>query len=326
MSWSLNKTLLVGIILRAGLGISFNNILLSWSIIEVNLIFFIPILMFRKNFFFSNMTGLKYFFIQSLASIILLSIIMMTTIFSEETFLNFFILLRLRWKIGIPPFHSWLINLIIDLDYNNFFILSTWQKVIPFYIIRRLLNKYIEIMILVSLLFSLLLRINQTRVKKMLVISSIFTASWVIAAILFSKIFWIWVLLLYGIILWVAVKCLFPIKSQNKISFVIMSNSLKEKIILFMVTLSIAGFPPLIGFYLKLLVIVGLIFLKIIFISTGLIFSSVILIYIYRTIFFTRLIRYSLELSYQSYPSYFNSFLIYPIIRITFLPLLIFFA
>ena len=87
------------------------------------------------------------------------------------------------------------------------------------------------------------------------------------------------------------------LKSQNKISFVIMSNSLKEKIILFMVTLSIAGFPPLIGFYLKLLVIVGLIFLKIIFISTVLIFSSVILIYIYRTIFFTRLIRYSLELS-----------------------------
>jgi len=325
MTWLIKNTLLILIAIIAFMGISFNRVLLSWRIIELNLILFIPIMIFSKNFYFSNIMGLKYFLIQSLASILLLSIIILRLIFSEKILMRLFTFVALAWKIGIPPFHLWIINLMIDLNYHNFFIISTWQKVIPLYIIRRAPTNYLKIIIVISLIFSIIIRIDQLSVKKMLIISSIFIMAWVMAAVLFSSSFWMFVLWLYGIMLWLMTRGLFLLKSNNKIYILMLSNSLVEKVVLFMITLSMAGFPPLMGFFLKLRIIIALIFLKMNFISAAIIFSSVILMYMYTTVFFLSLSNYSPELTYLSTLNYLSSPLLYLGIGLLFLPLLLFF-
>jgi len=326
MTWIIKSTILAFIISTAFIGISFNRIFLSWRVIELNLILFIPIIIFSKNFYFSSIMGLKYFFIQSLASILLLSIVMLNLTLYEEALIDIFILLSLGWKLGVPPFHRWIINLIIDLDYQNFFIVSSWQKVIPFHIISRLSTKYIELIIILSLIFSVTMRImSQLNIKKILIISSIFTTSWVIAAILFSTSFWILVLGIYATILWLIAKILYLPKSSNKVYVLALSSSFIEKITLFLLVLSMAGFPPLIGFFLKLTIIMGLIFLGINFISSLIILSSVIMIYIYTTIFFLSLTIYSLELNYLSSFYYFKSSTVYFRLGLSFIPLIIFY-
>ena len=214
----------------------------------------------------------------------------------------------------------------VFLDYQNFFIVSSWQKVIPFHIISRLSTKYIELIIILSLIFSVTMRImSQLNIKKILIISSIFTTSWVIAAILFSASFWILVLGIYATILWLIAKILYLPKSSNKVYVLALSSSFIEKITLFLLVLSMAGFPPLIGFFLKLTIIMGLIFLGINFISSLIILSSVIMIYIYTTIFFLSLTIYSLELNYLSSFYYFKSSTVYFRLGLSFIPLIIFY-
>jgi len=71
---------------------------------------------------------------------------------------------------------------------------------------------------------------------------------------------------------------------------------------MFIILIAVAGLPPLTGFYLKLVIVCGIINLGNIIISSALLFSSVLMIYMYRGIFL-------LFLSNQSpHSMYINSF------------------
>lgn len=61
--------------------------------------------------------GLKYYFIQSLASILFLVSIIMAIQSNQKNFSELVIIISMSWKIGVPPFHLWMINLIMGLDW-----------------------------------------------------------------------------------------------------------------------------------------------------------------------------------------------------------------
>ena len=50
------------------------------------------------------------------------------------------------WKIGAPPFHLWLVNLMIDLEWFIFFVISSLQKVLPLYILRKIPLIFLDIL------------------------------------------------------------------------------------------------------------------------------------------------------------------------------------
>ena len=93
----------------------------------------------------------------------------------------------------------------------------------------------------------------------------------------FSSFWWLDMLLTWQTII------VFLLSHKNRI--LISSITFLEKITVFILLIAMAGIPPLAGFYLKLVVMWGIIRLGNILISSFILFSSVILIYIYRGVF-----------------------------------------
>merc|ERR1711944_358021 len=135
-----------------------------------------PLVTFGNSHYLPRILGLKYYFVQSLASILLLVSIIMIIQSNQKNFSEV-IIVSIGWKIGVPPFHLWLINLIIGLDWLTFFIISTWQKILPLYLIREIVRPIIDLFIILSLVVRVGLRIEQSRVKKLIIVSSIFTGA-----------------------------------------------------------------------------------------------------------------------------------------------------
>ena len=268
------------------LGVSIDSLLLVWAIIEINILFFIPLIIFISEWRYRGISGIKYFFIQSLASILLLIIILFLNIFKlNNNHLELFLLCSILWKMGAPPFHLWLLNIIVDLEWIIFFILSSLQKILPFFILRKMRLTYIDFFIIFSLGVRLILRFWQSRIKKILIISSIFVGAWILASVIFLKRFWLIILLVYSFILFMCVNIFVKNKLSHKNRILISSITFLEKISVFILLIAMAGIPPLAGFYLKLVVMWGIIRLGNILISSFILFSSVILIYIYRGVF-----------------------------------------
>ena len=253
---------------------------------EVNILFFIPLVIFLGEWNQFNILGLKYFFIQSLASIFLLvRILFINLILLNNFYVEFFIIGSILWKMGAPPFHLWLVNLMIDLEWFIFFVISSLQKVLPLYILRKIPLIFLDILIILSLLVRLSLSLIQSRVKKILIISSIFTGAWIFAALIFLKFFWVVILFVYSVMLLRCIVVFIKNKTSHKSRGVVFSITLIEKLTMFIILIAVAGLPPLTGFYLKLVVICGVINLGNIIIASALLFSSVLIIYIYRGIF-----------------------------------------
>lgn len=270
------------------LGISVNNLIITWRFIEINLLAFIPLITFRKNFN-PHIIGIKYFLVQSLGSIFLLATILIILISEKNNFFNFFFVIRLLWKIGVPPFHFWLFRLIIELNWLIFFILSSWQKILPLYLINKIYFNLWDYIIILSLVVCVIGVVFQSRIKKLIIFSSIFTGSWIISSIIFFKIIWTLLLFLYRIILLFLIIFLLNSNLLEKEKGNYFLITLIEKFYIFFILLRIAGIPPFLGFFIKISVLFILLIYKKFFLSFVLVISSIIILFIYRRIFLNSL-------------------------------------
>lgn len=269
--------------------------LMIWGLMEINLLLFVPIIGLTGKNRTPNILRMKYFFIQSLASVVLFVriILIMRTSWGSPG-LSITLRGRLIWKLGVPPFHLWLFNLIIDLDWGLFFITASWQKILPFYLLEQSLIVGVDFFILFSLFVSVRVALFQVRVKKILIISSLFTRVWVLASILASKTWWVYIFILYRIILFFCVL----VFQSNKIGLLERNNfysiRIREKYSIFFLLLSMAGLPPFLGFFIKLLVLLATFYQLKGIISMFIVLASVLMIYIYLRMFLRFLTAQSL--------------------------------
>ena len=286
IAWLRKSVFIISLILTSVIGVSVRRILITWAFMEINILLFIPLLRFYSFNQNPHMLRLKYFFIQALASIVLFIRILFLNLISSETFIIIlFISLSVMWKIGLPPFHGWLFSLIIDLDWSIFFLLASWQKVLPFFLVSQILFSGYEIFIFLSLLVRVLGSFFQSRIKKLLIFSSIFTGAWILSSMIITKIMWVLVLVLYSTILIFCISLLRKRKIFRKDSENSYLLDQRGKLHLFLLLLSIAGLPPFMGFFIKLGVLFILMERIKLFISISLIFSSVVIIFMYSRIF-----------------------------------------
>uniref|UniRef100_UPI0030FDF85D NADH dehydrogenase subunit 2 n=1 Tax=Bothriocroton hydrosauri TaxID=59643 RepID=UPI0030FDF85D len=275
------KTLMIWMIMISILiSLSSNFWFIFWTMLEVNLMAFLPI-MNNKNVSNCN-SMITYFVIQSFSS----SLFFMSSIMWMIEELNLFLIISnisMMIKLGMIPFHFWIISVSETLEMNCLLILLTLQKMIPLFILTKMVSSIILMISIMSSIFGSLMAMSFKMIRKILIFSSISHLGWITILIYIKSSFWIIYIMIYSLILFK----LFKVLKKNNISL-IMNFFLKktmtyEKIMLASSMMSLSGMPPFLGFFMKLISILIIIKFSLL-ITMILIISSLINTYFYMRI------------------------------------------
>nr|YP_009192150.1 NADH dehydrogenase subunit 2 [Chaetopterus variopedatus]ALO81669.1 NADH dehydrogenase subunit 2 [Chaetopterus variopedatus] len=231
-----------------------------WCGLEYNLISFIPILMTSPSTK-STESSIKYFVIQATASIVLLLSAMMLNSLNLNN-LHLLIVLSLMVKVGITPFHQWVPNVISSISWPNLFLMLTWQKIAPIFVLSTSTYSSHSYLLVISAGVSSIAGglggMNQTQVRHLIAFSSIGHMGWVlIAAILNPATLLVYFTVYILNLLPLVVLLKFLSVSTLSTNVNMMSLSKQNAILLFMLFFSLGGLPPFLGFAPKLMVMKG---------------------------------------------------------------------
>lgn len=228
------------------------NWLYIWVIIEIItalIIFFTIKTKSRLNF----EAVIKFFLHQSIAAILLLIFFPLLSNHIYRIEIPVVILCLILYKIGIPPFHFWALQIVPSLDWTTLFMFFTVLKVPPLTLIARLtqLEHLWQVMLLI-VLFRILLRLfiatNTSQFRVIMLSSSISSSQWVLASILFSQTLGYIFLLAYLTVtrtaLWLFLTINQSMLSSNYLNTLVLSLTL--------VILTRASIPPFCLFFAKL--------------------------------------------------------------------------
>lgn len=278
-----------------------HDLLIIWFFIEINNFIFICFICLeiklKKNIFL-------FYIIQVLSSLLLIFPLIINNFFLINSYnsliLNFYLALIL--KLGIPPFHLWIIYLSSFIPWKILLIFLTIQKIIPFYIFSLIeINIWIFLLLIIlSSYIPIFKIINILNIKIILTYSSINQSRWIIILIFFKNIFWFSYILIYRIIILIITIFLnyFKFSFNFYINFF---NKLNFNFLSIFLIFNLARVPPLSFFLIKWFSIYIFLFnSKIFFIFILLIINSFILIYIYLNllslIIFFYIIKYKFNL------------------------------
>lgn len=227
-------------------------------------------------------TIIKYLIIQSIGSLLLLT--SLTFRFFFPIFLEI-IMIRIIIKIGIFPFYFWVPVNIIMIDWFTFLIFSRVIKFPLIIFIIEILNlNQKRILTIVFILGAIIISIHgnvQTNLKLIIIFSSLTHLSWVLILSIFNKyVSWIYFLIY---LIETIIFIIFIIKREKSSNYnfnLLTSDSNSSIIIINLITLSLAGLPPFLGFLKKLIAIIRIIQKRSITIIL-LILSSLISLYFY---------------------------------------------
>nr|YP_010272315.1 NADH dehydrogenase subunit 2 [Spastonyx nemognathoides]UKE80225.1 NADH dehydrogenase subunit 2 [Spastonyx nemognathoides] len=280
------------------LAISSSSWLGMWMGLEINLLSIIPLMNSPKTPL-SSEASLKYFITQTMASLILLlSIVLMMvsgkfiTPMMNSTFMTL-LNSALLTKLGAAPFHFWFPEVMEGLDWINCTILLTWQKIAPMILIMNNppMENFLLIVILLSLMISTLMSLNQISLRKIMAFSSINHIAWMISASIVSFPVWTIYLLVYIII----TMNLTFIFNESKIFFLsqipsFMNQSKIIKLTMMINFLSLGGLPPFLGFMPKWFTINWMITNNYLVLALLLIIATLIMLFVYVRIMMTSMI------------------------------------
>ena len=275
---------LVSLILRSS---SFLNL---WCLIEFMMLVFMGLSFSIVVIGLSHLIG--YFLIQAVSSTGLFIFFLS----GSSTIFSLFMLL----KLSIFPFIFWFINLIPTMSSFMVFIVGSFQKLPPFFMLYRFSLSYSITIIIVSsllnLLFCVFLISTSLSLRIFLVVSSVANNSWIFLSQLISWKVFIIFFVFYSFYIIVIFILFGP-------SLAIPSGFLRNRrsllCVLTLVLLSLAAFPPFPLFFVKVLVIYSIVHYRSILtfyailmlvLNSFLIYSYLKFIFVYRTsAFFYRL-------------------------------------
>nr|APC60957.1 NADH dehydrogenase subunit 2 [Pattonomys semivillosus] len=267
--------------------------LLMWAGLELSMLSIIPILMNKTNPR-STEAATKYFLTQATASMLLLLSIIMTMvysgqwsiIYSNNQILTLTLTLSLIMKLGLAPFHFWVIEVTQGTPLLQGMILLTWQKIAPLSILIQISPTINLPLILTSALLSTLLGgwggLNQTQLRKIIAYSSIAHMGWIMAVISLSPSISLFNLIIY---ITLTISLFTMLYMNNNLSTLSLSHVWSTAppiiIIILMNLLSLGGLPPLTGFSPKWAIIQELVKNNIIMIPTLMTIMALLNLYFY---------------------------------------------
>nr|QUI77258.1 NADH dehydrogenase subunit 2 [Mitjaevia shibingensis] len=226
-----------------------NNWLFIWCGLELSLISFLPLM--QTSLIISSESSMKYFLVQSVSSsILILGLMMMLT---GKNYYDLLIMLSVMIKMGVAPFHIWLLSIVDGLKMIPFILMFTLSKVSPIMILT-FFHSSISLIIMLTLIMGSLLGINQNSIRKMIAYSSIFNMGLILISIK-NNFVWIYYLVIYSILLMILVILLFRVNACYINQMIINEELILSKMTLWTILLSMGGMPPFLGFSIKLIVI-----------------------------------------------------------------------
>lgn len=228
----------------------------------------------------------SYYLIQAFSSSLFL---VSLSLIYDNLMINFIGLLlynfTLSIKIGLFPFHSWVLNLVSSINWLSIGLLSTLQKFIPIMILSIIIWYYYY---LVVGLFTIVIRIyyslGLTRIKVIFSYSILSHRSWITLVILNLN-WWLIYYFIYRIIFMIICIFNYYISLNELTDFSCIFSSRFILLIYLLNLISLRGIPPFTGFLLKWLLLdlfsetLSYLFLFI------LVLTSIVHLYIYICIF-----------------------------------------
>nr|YP_010454073.1 NADH dehydrogenase subunit 2 [Euprymna morsei]QXJ42050.1 NADH dehydrogenase subunit 2 [Euprymna morsei] len=315
-------------ILGTLISLSSSHWLTMWMGLELNLMSFLP-LMNIKGKMLEAEASMKYFIIQSMSSSVLIFSSIMMYIYNLSWYSMFnnmvtiLILMSLVLKLGGAPMHFWLPNVSKQMSWSILFILLTWQKLAPLFMLS-LINSNFTMIMLISMLSTLmgsLMALNQTNLQLIITYSSISHLGWMMSMILVNNSLTLFYFINYIII---SIPLLHLMNSEigNHLFMLTQKNNTNSMIIVSMI-LSLAGLPPLLGFMSKLIILISLINMKLFILCMFLLLGTLISLYFYLNMSLMLMIKsYSMFKTNKNIKNYkslislnlMSSFIIYPIV------------
>nr|UGK73321.1 NADH dehydrogenase subunit 2 [Signoretia aureola] len=291
--------------------LSSNNWLSIWMGVEISLMSFLPLI--STSGVLNSEATMKYFIIQSISSsLLIMSILMM--MMNKNNF-NLIIYMSLMIKMGVAPFHNWVISMIDGLSMMSTLFLLTLIKIPSMIMISYLLVKS-YLMIISTIIVGSILGLNQNSIRKLIAYSSIFNMGFIISC-LENNILWIEFFMIYSIM----VTILILILMNNNINYLnqLMINDLNllTKMIIWMNMLSMGGMPPLMGFINKFMVIEFLIQMKNTMVISLMVISSLMVMSYYMRMTYLSFMLSSIMIKWNIYLSMKSSFIYLVIMLIT---------
>lgn len=207
-------------------------------------------LMRRKNSFFSAEGCLKYFIAQSIASILFLFFSTVAISFAPLA-VKFFLGAAIFFKLGVPPFHSWLVRILLTSSYKIMFMLAVVQKFIPLHILTNMgaWEIFVFPVSLISLIVIFFWLPGLASLRVCLIVSTWGNSIWLIAAAARTRA-WVIFLIFYGSLLASALHLLHSTGIQKLSSVIYQAAGVK--LLCLVRFLGLAGVPPIAGFFVKL--------------------------------------------------------------------------
>nr|YP_007026817.1 NADH dehydrogenase subunit 2 [Metacrangonyx dominicanus]CCI69355.1 NADH dehydrogenase subunit 2 [Metacrangonyx dominicanus] len=237
--------------------ICMNSWFLIWFFIEMNLLCFIPLILLKKNKY-SVESSLKYFFVQALSSVLILSGILL--MFMNFDLYDWLFISGLSIKLGFAPFHQWMVNIVEGLDWGLVLILLTLQKVGPFilfyymYTMKDSTNYALHIISIMCALVGAMGGLFTSSLRKIMVFSSVSHSAWMILGLVSSIYLWLMYFIFYSLILF-SVLFMFKYLNMSNLNHMFMKLSFVISLSVGVSLLSMGGMPPLSGFIPKFILL-----------------------------------------------------------------------
>ena len=280
------------LVLRTLIALSSSNWLMAWLSIEVNLLSFIPIILYRsKNQ--ETEAAVKYFLAQALGSALILysRISIFTTGASNLAYA--LLTLRLILKLGAAPCHFWFPSVIVSITWINSLILCTWQKLGPLCLLiftavgHSNLKSLIFLCAIISALIGGLIGINQTHTRSIIAYSSITHIGWTLGAFYSDSPSASLIYFTAYTLIIIPIFTIFAMWKLNRATQIhIIINSVANLFIFGLLMLSLSGIPPLTGFIPKWFIVLLLSSYRPVLVIT-LIIGSLINLYFYLRLLFS---------------------------------------
>ncbi len=286
--------------------------LLCWVGIELNTLTFIPLMLVLKTGR-EGESAIKYFLRQTVASVAFLIGILGVKFYPAFSLI---VLVALFIKIGVAPFHGWLVSVGENLDWFVLYLMLTLQKINPLVLLVSLdwIWEFLFFGILFSGSLGALLGLSQTSLRKLLIFSSINHLGWLLLALgvrvnILRTYFIIYCFLLFPVLAFFIMGGLGYLGQIQRLPV-----DTSRALVLTRSLLSLGGLPPFLGFFPKWIVISGAVSIGNYFLVVFLVLMSLFTLFYYLRISYTGFILTKLVVEPRWFYSYRASFLVFTLV------------